>query len=231
MNLGEINRKLIELAARKVRSGDITERGLARRSGLSQPHLHNVIKGIRSLSNDTADRLMLGLGISVNDLLWSDSSENPTDIRTIPVVKCRIGPGNDANLSVFRGAAPFTAARLTGLVTPVGALLAPDLVLPAALAAGDMVLLDQNRVLRAGIQAGRLWVVAEPEGLRVRYLRMGGSLLYVANELTLADPRMWQPVPLQGRNILDVVRARIVWTSREIEAETPGPPDPSGDRD
>ena len=231
MNLAELNRKLIELAARRVRSGDLTERGLARMCSMSQPHMHNVLKGIRSLSNDTADRLMQALGLGIGDLLWSDAGDGALEIRTVPVVRHRIGPGNGALLTLFRGAMPFPAPQLTGLVNPVAARLAPDLVMPRALAANDLLLLDQNPTLRAAVPSGWLWVVAETEGLRVRYLRMGGTLLYVATELTLHEPRKWQPVALRGRNILDIVRARIVWISREMETETDGQAEPAGDCD
>ena len=231
MNLAELNRKLIELAVRRVRSGDLTERGLARMCSMSQPHMHNVLKGIRSLSNDTADRLMQALGMGIGDLLWSDCGDSSLDTRTVPVIRHRIGPGNDARLTLFGGAVPFPAAQLKDLVNPVGARLGPDLVMPCALAANDLLLLDQNATLRAAVPSGWLWVVAQTEGLRVRYLRMGGTLLYVATELTLHQPRQWQPVALQGRNILDIVRARIVWIGREMETEPAGQAEPAGDGD
>jgi transcriptional regulator with XRE-family HTH domain len=54
----------------KVRlgSGEMTERALSRRVGISQPHLHNVLKGIRQFKVDLADRLMKELDITVDDL-------------------------------------------------------------------------------------------------------------------------------------------------------------------
>ncbi len=42
----------------RVRSGEITERGIARETGLSQPHVHNLLKGIRAPSPESADLLM-----------------------------------------------------------------------------------------------------------------------------------------------------------------------------
>lgn len=53
----------------RIRNGHATERGLALRAGVSQPHLHNVLKGIRPLSPDLADRLIAQLGITLADLL------------------------------------------------------------------------------------------------------------------------------------------------------------------
>jgi hypothetical protein len=120
---------------------------------------------------------------------------------------------------------------LKDLVQPVAARLAPDLVLPRGLAARDLVLLDQNPAVRAmpvsAAEGGDAWVVDSGAGLRVRYLRMDAASLYIANEDTLADPRRWQAIPLRGRNILDIVRARIVWIGREMETQPAGPVDPA----
>lgn len=60
----------------RVRNGEISERGLARLAGLSQPHVHNVLKGVRVLSPDSADRLLRALGLNAGDLLLN-SSEPP----------------------------------------------------------------------------------------------------------------------------------------------------------
>ncbi len=53
----------------RVRRGDFTERSLARRAGISQPHLHNVLKGQREMSPKTADALMRELGVTVHALV------------------------------------------------------------------------------------------------------------------------------------------------------------------
>ncbi len=69
MTFGLIQRRLIAQLQRRVRNGEWTVRALARRSGISQPHLHNMLKGIRQPSNANADRLMQAAGIGVFDLL------------------------------------------------------------------------------------------------------------------------------------------------------------------
>ena len=50
-------------------NGDFTERGLARILGVSQPQMHNVLKGARKLTPELADRLLARLGIDLLDLL------------------------------------------------------------------------------------------------------------------------------------------------------------------
>ena len=58
MGIEELYGRLIEVARQRVRAGQFTEVGLARLSGVSQPHMHNVLKNIRLLSPASASRLM-----------------------------------------------------------------------------------------------------------------------------------------------------------------------------
>ncbi len=228
MQIQELISRLVETARLRVQQGTVTVRRLARLCGVSQPHMHNVLKDNRSLSPESADRLMQALGVSVAELLWRYPNEAESEVRAIPVIRQRIGPGSDANLALFRGYAPFPGSLLAGLVRPVAARLGPELILPALFHGNDLLLLDQNEELRAHPAGGRCWVVAEEAGLRIRYVRLGGSRLYLASEATVHDPRAWDSVQLQGRNILDVVRARIVWIGREVETEDVRPAGPVG---
>lgn len=225
MYFQELQGRLIGVARERVQAGELTERGLARMCGISQPHMHNVLKNIRSLSTGSADRLMQALKIGVTDLLWRISGEPDAGVGAIPMIQNRIGPGTDAAFTEIRGHIPLPQWLLRDLVDPLAGRLGPDLVLPKALAAHDLVLLDQNPLLRAVPGGNSIWVVTEGAGLRVRYLRMDGTRICVVNEVTLEDPRKWHSIPLQGRNILDIVRARIVWVGREMEKEPAGPSD------
>jgi hypothetical protein len=60
---------LLDATRRRVRNGHVTERGLARRAGISQAHMHNVLKGARLLTPSTADRLLRALDLTVADLI------------------------------------------------------------------------------------------------------------------------------------------------------------------
>jgi hypothetical protein len=233
----------VDAARHRVHSGKVTERGLARLCGLSQPHMHHVLKNMRALSTCSADRLMRALDLTVSDLLWRVSTEPDAQVRAIPVIRDRIGPGTNAVFTVIRGHIPLPESLLIGLVDPLAARLAPDLVLPRALAAHDLVLLDQNPVARsAPANSSSAWVVNEGAGAQVRYLRLdrhqkidsdrqNDARLYVADEVTLEDRRKWHAIALYGRNILDIVRARIVWFGREMEKEPPGPAGPADESD
>jgi hypothetical protein len=227
MYLAEIQAALIETANRRVKAGELTERGLARLCGVSQPHLHNVLKHIRALSTESADKLMRALSLNTEDLVWAALDGGSIRLRTVPIARTRIGPGYGGDLMATRGAMPFPGSLVDPLVDAVAARLAPDLVMSNSLRANDLVLLDRSVTARTNVSGRGPWVVALGGGLLVRYLRRGGTLLYIVDEATLSEPARWQAVPLARRNILDVVRARIVWFGREIQEEPSGSADPA----
>ena len=69
MLVAELQSSLIKILKGYVRNGAMTERGLARLVGISQPHMHNVLKGTRSLSIDLIDRVLSEMRLSVLDLI------------------------------------------------------------------------------------------------------------------------------------------------------------------
>ena len=69
MNFRELQRRLIVHLHTLVRSGDATERGLARLTGISQPHMHHVLKGKRLLSLGMADRVLAQLHLDLLDFM------------------------------------------------------------------------------------------------------------------------------------------------------------------
>ena len=66
---GSLNKCLIFLVNNKIQNGEVTERALARAVSISQPQIHNVLKGSRKLQPYLADRLMDLFGISIEDLI------------------------------------------------------------------------------------------------------------------------------------------------------------------
>jgi hypothetical protein len=216
LHIDDLYERLVDVARQRIRSGEISERGLSRLCGVSQPHIHNVLKQIRTLSPGSADRLMQALGVSLPELLWRSPEERGESVRIVPLLRHRIGPGIDASLTVFQGFTPFAAKTVEGLVSPVAAQLGPDLVLPSAVRANDLILLDQNPDVRAQPRGESCWVVVERAGLRVRYVKRGGTHVYLANEATVRDPKLWEAVDLQGQDLAEIVRARITWIGREL---------------
>jgi len=69
MNFSDLLAALQAEVRGRLRNGELTERGFARRIGLSQSHMHNVLSGVRSLTPITADRILKKLGLTVLDLV------------------------------------------------------------------------------------------------------------------------------------------------------------------
>jgi hypothetical protein len=69
VNFHELRRRLVAHLRNLVRSGDTTERSLARLTRVSQPHMHHVLKGKRLLSVETADQILGQLHIDLLDFI------------------------------------------------------------------------------------------------------------------------------------------------------------------
>jgi transcriptional regulator with XRE-family HTH domain len=69
MTFHDLHGALIHHLNQRVQSGEITERGLARRTGISQPHIHNTLKGKRLFSWKNADAILRELDLDLLDLI------------------------------------------------------------------------------------------------------------------------------------------------------------------
>jgi len=76
MDFQELERRFIENLKNRIRSGELTERGLARLAGISQPHVHNVLKGKRIFSLSAADHILRVLHLDLLDLLSPDEIDS-----------------------------------------------------------------------------------------------------------------------------------------------------------
>jgi len=59
---------LLEYVQQLVRNGEFTEYGMARFLGISQPHMHNVLNGIRPVTPELFDLILARFGMDVLDL-------------------------------------------------------------------------------------------------------------------------------------------------------------------
>ena len=72
MTFQDLQLRLLAELRHRVRSGAATERGLARDTGLSQPHLHHVLKGKRLLSVEKADEVLRRLDLDLLQLITAE---------------------------------------------------------------------------------------------------------------------------------------------------------------
>ena len=77
MNFHELHQRFLDYLRSRVGSGELTERGLARITGVSQPHIHNVLKGKRVLSTAKADAILRQLHLDLLDLLRPEDLMRP----------------------------------------------------------------------------------------------------------------------------------------------------------
>ena len=66
--------KLLAYVRDRIRNGELTERSFAREIGISQPHAHNALKGIRALSPEVLDTILRHFHLSLLDLLSRPAS-------------------------------------------------------------------------------------------------------------------------------------------------------------
>ena len=74
LNFTALHARLLSFVNSRIQNGEISERALAKALGVSQPQLHNVLKGVRSLRPKLADAFLAHAGISIPDLLTKEES-------------------------------------------------------------------------------------------------------------------------------------------------------------
>ncbi len=69
MDFHELDKYFLDHLRRRIQSGQLTERQLARLTGISQPHVHNVLAGKRAFSPALADTILHVLRMDLLDLI------------------------------------------------------------------------------------------------------------------------------------------------------------------
>ena len=213
--------RLVDNLRERVRSGELTERRLARLTGVSQPHLHNVLKGVRELSAGMADQVVMQLHLSPRDLL-AESELGPgahgVPYEDAPLLEGSLGPDHPfPDLAKHKGTIPFLRGELAGIQRPLGVRLAADPNAAHLLQEGDLALLapcEENGGLPERHDAGSYFAVDLVAGSLIRRVERRGHLLLLLPEAAAEEPRC---ISLADRNILEVIRARVIWIGRHLE--------------
>ncbi len=88
VTFGELQTRLIQSVNRRIQNGEYTERGLARILGISQPQVHNVLKGARKLKPELADSFLKKLDLDLMDLLVNTELTNEISRRQAVCGEC-----------------------------------------------------------------------------------------------------------------------------------------------
>lgn len=130
-NFLDLQRRLLAEIRSRIRNGDLTERSLARMSGISQPHIHNVLKGTRYLSTVMADQILATMRMDLADLISTDTGEwhrgpPSQDYRRVPLLSGRLGDGEPFPQDTAKETYIFASGALQGTEDPAAVILGND---------------------------------------------------------------------------------------------------------
>jgi hypothetical protein len=215
----EVQDCLLKNLRSQIQNGHLTERGVARLTGVSQPHIHNVLKGMRSLSPKIADEMLSIFHLSVLDLI-SPTELHPFLLVELPVMRQLISPNTLWNKDFWpreRLSLPVPL-RYGGSVHVAAARIQPDFRMRSVLGECDLTVADISEQTASITPAG-LYVVRTQGGTAIRYLRRGATHLYLATADALDSPFEWERAPIA--DLPSIVHARLLWIGREKNQRLP----------
>lgn len=212
MDFRFLKMQLVARLRAHISNGEITERHLARVTGISQPHLHNVLKGARRLSTRMADQILARLQMDLSDLLAAESSHPPclasgecADCRAVPLLEGYIGPGYPYPRAISPTTYPFRLADVERLESPVAVRLAPDPHRDVLFRESGIVLLDAAEKPRLDPREDAYFALDLYNTSTIGRVRRGdpGWWLWVEESGT------WMPVSHSRRGCLDWIMGRV----------------------
>lgn len=220
MTFQDAQQRLLAYVRDRIHNGELTERGFARLTGISQPHVHNVLKGVRNLSLEISDFILKNLHLSILDLASAQELQDGLNLRgspeateELPVLDSRIGHGRPWPKAVDRRLT-YPAPRLPARERSgcVMVRFAPDFQMPSILETFDIAMLDTAESRRVEPSPHALYAIERSGEALFRYIRRGTSCFYLITELNLDHPEHWERIPA---DLLHVVKARVLWLGRE----------------
>jgi len=199
-----LQQRLIRRLNDEVRAGKLTERALARRAGLSQPHVHNMLKGIRSPTAESADAMLRAISAGVSDLIEEHHAETPAV--SVPVLRAAVGPGGrwddqaDSRVQV-------ECKLVAGISQPAIVRILADNQMGGI---SGYALIDLRAGTDPAFPRGDLYVVGRIGEASLRYLRIGRELVYFPTLATLNRPCEWDSAP-RDIDLAAIVRARLCY--------------------
>jgi transcriptional regulator with XRE-family HTH domain len=223
--------RLLQRLRIRMRNGELTERSLARLTGVSQPHVHNVLKGVRILSPEIADVILQKLGMSLLDLIEPDEFETaiaarnaPRTFARVPLLEGFVGPGHAWPEKIAPGDGVWIAGNETrGLRHITATRLARDPDMNATEGLGRIALLDVSESGRSALDPNSYYAVSHDSQSYIRKLRTTTLALYMLTDSSENAPDTWVRVEA-NRGLTEVVRGKVLFiltqwlTSRRCSA-------------
>lgn len=237
VNLGLLLGRLLETLRSRLVNGEYTERGLARAVGISQPHMHHILKCRRALTSDVADSILATFGWSLADLLTTeelaqallDRQAFAGVNRHVPVLKGRLSPSDP--FPDWRDTAEWLAVRSSLCESVRHAALVevgpdPALDVPTAFPAFALLAFDEN--LRAHIEPHLRFALLWRGAGYIRRIRRHGNQILVLGQETFYASTGPTRIELEGASLLQFVRARVLWLGPDPRCADPFPQSGSG---
>ena len=219
----ELASRLARLLNERVQRGEVSERRLARLTGYSQPHVHNVLKGSRGMNADFADSALDSLGISLLSLfteleLGGMGAARQAHAIPVPLMGGTLGGGrpyprlglNSRTMMMPTDVAEPFPACAAALVDPREDAMSP-LIQP-----GDTVLLDRSPQARTMPGFENVYAVRWKGRGYLGRCKMVGEALYIATDKPEPKHPISRPLRIGRGRLLEVVRGRVVWVGHPL---------------
>lgn len=230
----ELARRLVRDLAKLIHSGATTERRLAGMVGISQPHLHNVLNGVRKLTPSVADQVLEVLGWSLLDLvetgevlaLVDRQQTNFVQERETPFSQFGVGtglqfPGDKG------GVMPIPSSWLARTTDALAVSAGEDPEMEGIIEPGDILLVDRSREARSNWHEDALYVVRVADESLARWVRFSPRGLYVISAATWAEPSKWALIATAASRRHEVIEAKIIALARPPGRKFQRPVQPS----
>lgn len=234
LTFDDIAQRLVRDLVKLIHSGTVTERRLAGMVGISQPHLHNVLNGVRKLTPTVADQFMKCLDWSVLDLVESAEAHALLDRRQaylahgreIPLVHFAVGvgfsfPGENCGEIIVPN------SWLARAEIPLAASAGKDPAMEAVIETGDILLIDRSPNAGSPIHADALYVVSWQGESIARWVRFSSRGLYLVSSVDWAEPVRWTLVVTPASHRARVVEGKIIALARPLDGTFRRPAAPS----
>lgn len=235
MTFQDARLKLLAYVRDQVRNGEFTERGFARLVGISQPHAHNVLKGVRNFSPEIFDLALKNLHLSLLDLVPTDEIEAQLQHRAhdhivgVPFLELPIGPGEPwpdkpwhdkpwlgTAHSTYPAPFPFINTPATQWIM---VKIASDSAMATTLSTFDIALVDTSPLVAGAISPRGVYVVERNGEALIRYIRSGSKCHYLVTDRDMNHPAGWEALLLSAAQLANAVKARVIWLGHERERD------------
>jgi transcriptional regulator with XRE-family HTH domain len=218
MNFAGLQSILLAHLLQRLHNGEWSERRLARFVGVSQPHMHNVLSGVRLLTAGMADEILSRLGIDLLALVGRDELERAlgeamTDggvWRAVALAEGMLGPlAPWPNLDSRADTLTLEARCLRPGGRPVLVRLGADAEIGVSQSAGWLALLDRGEQGPAG-SCGDGWYALRWKGRGfIRQMRATVDGLRLCGQMSLLSDN--EDCPAWVAEPRGVVQARVLW--------------------